>query len=247
MTKWDPSLHPHGVHGHWATVGGKKTGRKKVNRSGSEEGARGVMGHGPSAFKERTSATERRERLQRIRKSQEIFHKDPNTLTTREQSNAGLEHEPWKMNRRTPPALTGRRKIPLMEAKKSEARVTGGRASTPLRITQGHRTEIVHDPRTGKARVRRGDRPEVPHPTKGFVPDLLIHRRIKEKPTARTTARKLMSAPKPTKAAPAHKQYTHKDLSLFTNAWMRDRLKERGVAIPKGANTKILTSLLASD
>lgn len=48
MAKWDPAKHPHGVHGHWATVGGTKTGRKKVDRS--VDSGRGVVGRGPAAF-----------------------------------------------------------------------------------------------------------------------------------------------------------------------------------------------------
>lgn len=48
MAKWDPSLHPHGVHGQWATAGGTKGGRKKVDRS--VETGRGVLGRGPAAF-----------------------------------------------------------------------------------------------------------------------------------------------------------------------------------------------------
>jgi hypothetical protein len=58
--------------------------------------------------------------------------------------------------------------------------------------------------------------------------------------SAKKPARTLMPKP-PT----GHQQYTRKQLALKTDAWMRDQLKARGIAIPKGARTRVLTDLLA--
>lgn len=228
MTTWDPTKHPHGVHGHWANVGGTKTGRKKVDRS-VEEG-RGAIGYGPAAFKPPSSASTRRARKEKVagsaRSAVATYNKldrgQPTTFSERD----NISYQSPKSRDRAM-ATRGTVIMPRREAVRSQAHVA------KLFAGDGREARVgIKKTFTGKTVVVRS----------GFRSPG-VRRNFDAAP--KKSARSIMSKPAAKPSTP--QQYTRSQLTLKSDAWMRDRLKERGVTIPKGARTKALVNLLAGD
>lgn len=226
MTIWDPTKHPHGVHGHWANVGGAKGGRKKVDRS--VKGGRGAIGYGPAAFKPQASASTRRARKEKVagsaRSAVATYNKldrgEPTTFQERDR----ISYQSPKSRDRAM-AARGTVIMPRRDAVRSQVHVA------KLFAGDGREARVgIKKTFTGKTVVVRG----------GFK-SRGVTRHFDAAP--KKSARSAMSKP----SMPAHKQYTRSQLTLKSDAWMRDQLTARGVAIPKGARTKVLVALLAGD
>jgi hypothetical protein len=235
VTSWDPTKHPHGVHGHWATVGGTKGGRKKVDRSVLE--GRGVVGRGPNAFKPAAPAASRRTAKNSVTGSV----RDVRTAYAKHESGQKLSfHERESISYQAPKlrdaqtARTGSPIMPRAEAIRRDAAI-GQRDQRPrrTRVKQTFTGKKVAD-RSGLGLRENGNGV--------FARDQRVHG-LASKRSART----VMSGAPAKPAASAHPQYTRRQLSLKTDAWMRDQLNARGTPVPKGARTKVLTGLLASD
>lgn len=236
MTKWDPSLHPHGVHGHWATVGGTKGGRKKVDRSAENRYSRNI-----NAFKPRKSAAEARTEKERVPSKV----RDINAIYRKHEAGTATFSDKEKISWSSP------------QKRAEQTRKTGSPIKSKadaIHTARSYARQGIADDRTsikktftGKKIVVRGDHKHMDVPVEGRPGSthMVFDRRVRRAFADPKSARKLMSA-KPA-ASPAHKQYTRSQLTLKSDAWMRDQLAARGVAIPKGARTKVLVALLAGD
>lgn len=218
---FDPAKHPRGFHGRFGSGG--SGGRKKVDRSLENRGA------APSASSvtgrvDASTARQRKERAPtKARAVRGLYDKHASGRATYQEREAISFQAPKLRDAQT--AKTGSPVRPREQAIAAVREQTHGARSGFRSPRTSVKTTFA-----GKTAVVRGE--DRPGPK--------VHR----VPTAsqKKSARGLMSSKPATPAV--HRQYTAGQLSLKTDAALRDILTSRGTPVPKGARTKTLVGLI---
>lgn len=192
MTKWEPNLHPHGVHGQWATVGGTKSGRKKVDRSVGE--GRGPVGRSINAFQPPQPAAQARARKERVPAKVRGINAAYKKISAGTATQGDKESVSWASPRKRA-EQTRKTGSPVKD--KADA-IHTARAYNRPGIAYDRTT--IKKTFTGKKYAVRGDyrNVEVPLPGRPGSTHEVADRRVRRAfPVKKKSARKLMAA-KPT-------------------------------------------------